>query len=116
MQVLEAPEFTVLRLQLNDVKLSGEVVVTVPPVAVVEMPLPADEAAIAFVTAIEVAVVAGESVTLITATTPFWIVFMFNPVNRHVKDPGLTPHDMDLPAAVADAPALAVIATISEGE
>lgn len=84
MQVLEAPEFTVLGLQLNEVKLSGRTVVMVPPLAVVEMLLPVDEAAIAFVRAIEVAVVAGESVTLITAATPFWIGFGFNPVNRHV--------------------------------
>jgi hypothetical protein len=75
-QVVEAPEATVPGLQLKDVKLSGTVV-TVPPVAVVAIAFPPIEALRAFVTLI---VVAADTVTVTTATTPFSMTFVFRPL------------------------------------
>ena len=83
-QVLAAPEFTVPGLQVSSVKLIGAAVVIVAPVAVVAMARPAAEVLIALMMFSDVAVVAGEIVTLMTAATPFWMLFVFSPVSRQV--------------------------------
>jgi len=69
----------------------------------------------------EVPEVAAESVTVRTATTPFWMGFAsspleLTPVRRHMYEPGLPAQERDLPAAVAAVPALAEMATILDVE
>jgi hypothetical protein len=64
---------------------------------------------------------AGESVTARTATTPFWIRFAsspleLTPVRKHRYEPELPAQERDAPAAVAAAPGLAEMATISDAE
>ena len=65
--------------------------------------------------------VAADVVTVRTAITPFWMMLLFSPpgpspVRKHVYEPELPTHERDLPAATAAAPALAEIATMSDGE
>jgi len=120
-QVVEAPEVKVPGLQLNDVKPSGKTAVIVPPVAVMGSALADWVAPNAFVMPIDVAAVLGEIVAVTTATTPFWMMFAlgpftFSPDKKQVYMPGLPIHDRGFPAAVAAAPGLALIATMSVGE
>jgi hypothetical protein len=80
----EASELSWLGLQLNDVRLSGAADVIVPPVAVVGIGAPVVDVLTAFVTPIVVLVALAEIVTLTTAITPFWMMFVFSAVSRHV--------------------------------
>jgi hypothetical protein len=107
-------------LQLNDVKASGGRAVIVPPVAVIGSEPPAWVAPIAFVTPIEAVVAPAEIVAVTTATTPFWMTFASSPlavipIKKQVYDPELPAHSRDLPAAVAAAPALALMLTMLAG-
>jgi hypothetical protein len=63
----------------------------------------------------------GDRVTVRTATTPFWMRFALSPpepspVRKQVYKPAVAAHERDLPAAVAEVPALALMATTSVGE
>ena len=69
-QVLEAPELTLLGLQDKAVRAIGTTVME-PPVAEIGMSAPAAEAPSAFVIPIDVAVVPAEIVAVTTPTTPF---------------------------------------------
>ena len=74
-------------LHASEVKVTGRppVTVMVPPVPVIGMAPPVAEAAIGFVTAIEVLLVTvGESVTFTMAATPFETTLALIPVSRHV--------------------------------
>ena len=82
--MLMAPEGRLVGLQLRDVKVSATAVVMVPPVATRGTAIPAGEAPKALVMPIEVAVVPGEIVAVMTAAAPFCIVFVFSPVSTHV--------------------------------
>jgi hypothetical protein len=86
-QVLEAPELNDDGVQAKPVTIGNptEGDVTVPPVPLRSRACPSGEAEM--VSVIPNAVVApaeGDSVTLITATTPFWMVFAFNPARMHL--------------------------------
>src|SRR3984885_1719708 len=84
--VVEAPERTVVGLQVRSVRLSGSEVVIVPPVAAMGTALPDCVAPNALVTLIEATVVPGEIVAFTTATTPLWIMFaLSSPVLSPVK-------------------------------
>lgn len=80
LQVPEALGATTSGLQRNDVKLGGTVVAIVPPEPVVWIALPDAEVLRALVTLIVVEDVAADSVTVRTATTPFWMTFAFSPL------------------------------------
>jgi hypothetical protein len=114
-QVEDAGQVRTLGLQLSWVKPMTRAVI-VPPVARIEIVPPVGELPRASVTPIEVPVVVVESVTVTTATTPLCMVLVLRPVSKHMYEPGLLAHTRVLPAAVAAAPALAVMATILEGE
>ena len=66
-------------LQNSDVKLGVTVAVIVPPAPVVWMALPVGEVLSALVTFMVVEDVAADSVTVRTTTTPFLMMFAFNP-------------------------------------
>jgi hypothetical protein len=80
----EASELSWLGLQLNRVRLRGARDVIVPPVAVVGIGAPVVDVLTAFVTPIAVLVAVAAIVTLTTAIAPFWMIFGFSPVNKHV--------------------------------
>ena len=107
------PETSVGGLQVTD-DTNGTT--TVPPVAVTVIGLPFTEVASALVMPIGAPVVLADSVTVMTAITPFWITFPFTPSARHVRVPETPPHRIDLPAALAAGPALDFIkATAAAG-
>ena len=83
-QAVLAPEFTEVGLQTNELRLIGKTVVTVPPVAVVEIALPVRAALTGDVMFSVVAVVLGDKVGVMTATTPFWMTLVFIPVSKQV--------------------------------
>jgi len=83
-QVVDAPEANVPGLQINEVRLNVPPTAIVPPVAVVGMAVAAADALSALVTLMAVPDVAGDSVAVTTATTPFWMTFAFSPVTRQV--------------------------------
>jgi hypothetical protein len=59
-------------------------IVIEPPVAAIGIVSPAGDVPSAFATPMEVPVVFAEIVTVTTAATPFGIMFVFSPVNKHV--------------------------------
>jgi hypothetical protein len=107
-------ELTLVGLQAKTEIMAG--VPIKPPLAAIWSALPDGEALDALVMAMEVPIVALDSVTVATATTPSGIVFWFIPVSKQEYEPEPATHEIDLPAAVAAAPALAEIATMAEGE
>jgi hypothetical protein len=56
----------------------------VPPVATIGMAAPAGELPSALLMPIEVPVEPPGTVTVMTAATPFWMVFVLSPVKKHV--------------------------------
>jgi hypothetical protein len=91
--------------------------VTVPLFPEDGIELPAADTADEFeiCTRLEVAVVPGAMVTLNTATTPFPIGVVLNPVARQVTAPELAEHETDFPAAEAAAPVVTLIADNTDG-
>ena len=74
-------------LQVREAKVTGRppVTVMVPPVPVIGMAPPVAEAAIGFVTEIEVLLVTvDDSVTFTMAATPFETTLALIPVSRHI--------------------------------
>jgi hypothetical protein len=78
--------FKVDGLQVSACKLIGCAVITVmvPPVPVIGIPLPDNDAPSGFAMEIVGLTAADETVTLTTATTPFGITFALIPVSRHI--------------------------------
>ena len=114
--VVELPASKFDGLQFRDCKLKvcGAVTLRMPPVPLIGIPLPDDEAPSGFTTEIVELVAVAETVTLIMATTPFAITFVLAPASRHLYDPLLPLQAIDLPAALAAGPIEAVIARILE--
>jgi hypothetical protein len=102
------PLLSVVGLQLIPAS-SGSGTVTVPPVPVMGIDVPPAVEPSTF--EIPIAVVDAEFVivTVITAATPFSITASFNPNSRHVIVPVVGLQLIDLPAAVALAPATALM-------
>jgi hypothetical protein len=66
-------------------------------------------------TTLEVAAVPGAIVTLTTATTPFAIGVVLNPVTRQMAVPEFVEQETDFPAAEAAAPVVTLIADSTDG-
>jgi len=80
--VLAAPEVTLVGLQAReDTTVTRVVVVIVPLDPMVWIAVPAAEVLRALVMLMVVEDVEADSVTVRTATTPFWIVFAFSPLD-----------------------------------
>ena len=117
MQVDLAGVITDAGLQISALTAKGATIVMLPPLDVVEIGVPDNEAASALTIEMDVPVVTlGERVTFTVATTPFDRTLLFSPESRHIYAPVLAEQEIDLPAALAAGPGTAVIDTISEGE
>jgi hypothetical protein len=114
-QIREDPELSHAWLQVRAVN-ARDVTVTTPPLPATWIASPAVEDPRAFVMPMSAMVALVEMVMLMTATTPFWMVLLFNPDKRHVYAPGVPAHEIDLPAAVEAAPVVAVTAVTADVE
>ena len=84
-QVDVPAEFTVVGLQLRLLMFTGLRTATLPPLPLTVRAVPLGEAPSVFVSPIgTVPVAAPDSVTLTTATVPFWMMVEFDPTSRHV--------------------------------
>lgn len=88
-QLVDAPEVSVLGLQFNEVTLCCVLVLTVPPVVTICIAPPAGVLPSGLVTLMEVEETPAETLTLRTAITPFWMILAFrplelSPVRKHV--------------------------------
>ena len=84
-QALDPPELNDDGAQLKPDIVGRTTDVTVPPVPDSGNACPSGEAAIVSITPkATVAPAEGDRFTLMTATTPFWIVFAFNPARMHL--------------------------------
>ena len=94
----------------------GEVDTTIePPVPVTEIDPPVAEAPSALARPIaRVPRAPADTVSVMTAATPVGITLVFRPDKTHVNEPGFPAQSIDLPAAMADEPAVAETATIPE--
>jgi hypothetical protein len=92
------------------------VMVTVAPIFVLEMALPADELAIPLVSCTfeDVFKVDGEIVNVTVATMPAEIAVWFRPYNTQVDVPATLLQESAFPAAVAAPPATALTAEKSD--
>src|SRR5690349_8137006 len=87
-QVEELPVASEEGLQFTLLIPVGSATVRLPPVALEAMPVPVDDAADTVLTLIgTVPDALAESVTLIVASVPFWIVLAFKPLIMHVTVP-----------------------------
>ena len=109
--VLDAPDPRLEGLQDTPeiVGLAGGGAVTVPPVAVIAMLLPAPDAATGLVTPMDAEVTPEASVTFTVAATPLPMIEAFMPQSMHVSVPVPGAQLMLFPPAVAAAPAAAEI-------
>jgi hypothetical protein len=108
-QLLCWPLDTVDGAQDTPVRLGGVgcTIVTMPPVAVVEMAAPtvdADKPPLSWILE-DVFSVDGDIVNVMVATTPFWIRFELTPHTTQAVVPLRLLQETDLPAAVAALPA-----------
>jgi hypothetical protein len=96
---------------------AGWEIVTVPLLPEDVMELPAADTADVFeiCTVLEVAAVPEAMVTFTTATTPFAIGVVLNPVTRQMALPELVEHETDFPAAEAAVPVVTLIAESTDG-
>jgi hypothetical protein len=92
-------------LGAKSVPPEAEETVIVPPVAETADKAPAAEAPMAFVTPIVADVALLVNVAVTTATTPLEMVVELRPEAMHVYAVAPPAHEMDLPDAVATAPA-----------
>jgi hypothetical protein len=103
-QALVPPELNEVGEQLTAV-IEGSVAVgvvpSVPPTPLIVSDFPAALAPRVFVTPTVATVAPGASVTLTTATAPFWISDPFNPYKMHVYSPTRELQLIDFPAARA---------------
>jgi hypothetical protein len=81
----------------------------------IEVPEADDADAPEICTTLEVAAVPAAMVTLTTATTPFAIGVVLNPVARQMAVPELVEHVTDFPAAEAADPVVTLIADSTDG-
>jgi hypothetical protein len=90
---------------------------TKPPVPANGRASPAGDAAmVSVIPNADDAPAEGDRLTLMTATTPFWIVFAFKPTRTHLWPDAVLAQAIDLPAAVAAVPATALMERISLDE
>jgi hypothetical protein len=120
-QVAEAAGPSVAGLQESEVTVTGGaggagVTVMLPPLAVTVNPAPVTEAPTAPLTPTAAVDALWLNVKVATATTPLPMVFKFGPQATQTYVPALPcAQDMDLPPAVADAPAVTVTFVIAVG-
>jgi len=81
----------------------------------IELPTPDTAEVFEICTTLEVAAVPAAMVTFTTATTPFAIAVVLNPVTRQMAVPELVEHETDFPAAEAAAPVVTLIAESTDG-